>query len=68
MRALALYREARNAEQNFLVSYAVLNYYKIIEIKNHGPAAVKNWFRDNFAILSHDRDTDGSLNRFSAMP
>lgn len=33
-RALALYREARNAEQNFLVSYAVLNYYKIIEIRN----------------------------------
>jgi hypothetical protein len=28
-RALALYREARNAEQNYLVSYAVLNYYKI---------------------------------------
>jgi hypothetical protein len=34
LRALALYREARNAEQNYLVSYAVLNYYKIIEIRH----------------------------------
>lgn len=31
-RALALYREGRNAEENQLVSYAVLNYYKILEI------------------------------------
>jgi hypothetical protein len=33
-RALALYREARNAEDNYLVSYAVLNYYKILETNN----------------------------------
>lgn len=33
-RALALYREARNAEQNYLVSYAVLSYYKIVELKH----------------------------------
>ena len=33
-RALALYREARNAEQNYFVSYAVLNYYKILEIRH----------------------------------
>lgn len=31
-RALALYREARNAQENYLVSYAVLNYYKILEL------------------------------------
>ena len=35
LRALALYREGRNAEQNYLVSFAVLNYYKIIEIRTN---------------------------------
>ncbi|MBL8565367.1 MAG: hypothetical protein JNM89_06595 [Hyphomicrobiaceae bacterium] len=33
-RALALYREGRNAEQNYLVSFAVLSYYKIIELRH----------------------------------
>jgi hypothetical protein len=53
-RALALYREARNAEQNFMISYAVLNYYKIIEIHHErGPASTK-WVADNLpAILSN---------------
>ena len=32
LRALALYREGRNAEENYLVSFAVLSYYKIFEI------------------------------------
>jgi Methylamine utilization protein MauJ len=32
-RALALYREGRNAEETALVSYAVLSYFKIIEIR-----------------------------------
>jgi hypothetical protein len=51
-RALAVYREARNAQQNYMISYAVLNYYKIIEIGQKNPKGdVKNWFRDNFAIL-----------------
>src|SRR5205814_2239698 len=40
-RALALYREARNAQQNFLVSYAVLNLYKIIQIGYQGRQKVK---------------------------
>jgi hypothetical protein len=44
-RALALYREARNAQQNFMVSYAVLNFYKIVEIGQKGRGDVKNWFR-----------------------
>jgi hypothetical protein len=51
MRALALYREARNAQQNAFVSYAVLNFYKIIEMRNHGKEAVRTWFRDNFEAL-----------------
>ena len=66
-RALALYREARNAEQNFMVSYAVLNYFKIIEIKYNSRGGVKNWFRDNFAILTQDPNHSDDLNHFSAI-
>ncbi len=54
-RALALYREARNAQQNFLVSYAVLNFYKIVELKSDVSGEVKNWFRDNFERLAQDQ-------------
>jgi hypothetical protein len=50
-RALALYREARNAQQNFMVSYAVLNFYKIVELGPKSSGHVKNWFRDNFDVL-----------------
>jgi hypothetical protein len=45
-RALALYREARSAQESGFVSYAVLNFYKIIEVKH--PRNTKRWFRDNF--------------------
>jgi hypothetical protein len=45
-RALALYREARTAQDNGFVSYAVLNFFKIIEIKH--PNNPKRWFRENF--------------------
>ncbi|TFI58419.1 hypothetical protein E2493_09800 [Sphingomonas parva] len=56
-RALALYREARNAEQNFLVSYAVLNYYKIIELRHVGWKAGTKWIADNLsAVLDDPRD------------
>jgi hypothetical protein len=40
-RALALYREARNAQQNFMVSYAVLNFFKVIEVR------YLKWFNRN---------------------
>jgi hypothetical protein len=66
-RALALYREARNAEQNYMISYAVLNYFKIIEIKNHSTGDVKNWFRDNFEILTQDPNHSDDLSQFSAI-
>lgn len=58
-RALALYREARNAQQNFMVSYAVLNFYKVIELRHQGRGPAKLWIRDNFdvvrSIYSFDR-------------
>jgi hypothetical protein len=48
-RALAIYREARNAEQNFLVSYAVLSYYKIIELRHPDPGDATAWAEDEFS-------------------
>lgn len=59
-RALALYREARNAEQNFMISYAVLNYYKIIEIRHPDSPASRKWVADNLpAVLGDANDQDG---------
>jgi hypothetical protein len=59
-RALALYREARNAEQNFMVSYAVLNYYKIIELQHPGWKASSAWVASNLPdILNDPHDTHG---------
>ena len=51
LRALALYREARNAEQNYLVSYAVLNYYKIMEIK-YPKGKTQRWLSAVFPIVA----------------
>jgi hypothetical protein len=62
-RALALYREARNAEQNYLVSYAVLNYYKIIELR-HNKNDIKNWIRDNFDHVVNISYESEALKRF----
>ncbi len=64
-RALALYREARNAQQNFMVSYAVLNFYKIIEIGYHGKEKVRNWFRDHFDDLKGVRGNEEAFDRFA---
>jgi hypothetical protein len=63
-RALALYREALNARHSGLISYAVLNFYKIIEMKNHGKSAAKKWFKDNFSVVQGDRSEKESLKRF----
>jgi hypothetical protein len=35
-----------------LVSYAVLNYFKIIEIRHPGRAEVKKWFKQYYAAVS----------------
>ena len=59
-RALSLYREARNAEQNCLVSYAVLNYYKIIELHYpEGPEA-RGWIARTFAVIG-DASSDPDI-------
>lgn len=51
-RALALYREARNAEQNFLVSYAVLSFFKIIEIVHSNEREATAWLKQNYAAAA----------------
>jgi hypothetical protein len=66
-RALALYREALNAEHSLLVSYAVLNYYKIIELTQPHAGAAKNWFRDNFAHVRGIDHLKKSLAGFDEM-
>lgn len=47
-----------------MVSYAVLNFYKIIEIRNHR-AKAKNWFRDNIVILRQEPRYKDVFNRFA---
>ena len=64
MRALALYREARNAQQNAFVSYAMLNFYKIVEMRNHGKETVRSWFRENFEALRQANVEADEIKRF----
>lgn len=62
-KALAIYREGRNAEQNFLISFAVLSYYKIIEIRYRGRSETRTWFRDSYTAIRDKIDPD-VLKRF----
>jgi hypothetical protein len=54
-KALALYREGCNAAENYLISFAVLSFYKIIELKHKGKSEAKTWFRNNFERLRADK-------------
>jgi hypothetical protein len=65
-RALALYREARNAEQNFMISYAVLNYYKIIEIHHQGWPASTKWVAYNLPPILNDPHDQAGIATFLA--
>jgi hypothetical protein len=67
MRALGLYREARNAQQNKFVSYAVLNFYKIIETRNQGKEQVRRWFRENFEALRQGNEEASEIKDFLAL-
>jgi hypothetical protein len=64
-RALAIYREARNAQQNFMVSYAVLNFFKVVELGHKSKGDVKNWFRDNFESLRQQNAYREEFERFA---
>lgn len=50
-RAVSIYREGLNAEYNFMVGYAVLAYYKIIELKYGNDSAQKEWLKENYKAL-----------------
>lgn len=63
-KALAIYREGRNAEQNYLISYAVLAYYKIVELKHKGSADARTWFARNYEALKGDRTLAEDIKRF----
>lgn len=66
-RALALYREARNAQQNEFISYAVLNYYKIIEIRYPNKEQARPWFQSNFEVLCTESEGNDDVARFLAL-
>ena len=63
-RAIAIYREARNAEENSLVSYAVLGYYKVIELKHKGRADAKKWFGANFEKIKEHKQLADDVETF----
>lgn len=63
-RALAIYREARNAHQNHMIPYAVLCYYKVVELKYKGRNEGKKWFRDNFTSLEKNYNLTEGIDRF----
>lgn len=55
-RALALYREGRNAEQNYMVSYAVLSYFKVLEVRYPEGKLIKPWIAEKFRLLKGSED------------
>jgi hypothetical protein len=65
-KALAIYREGRNAEQNYLISYAVLSYYKIVELKHRGKSEARTWFGKNYEALKADRTLADEIARFES--
>jgi hypothetical protein len=65
-KALAIYREGRNAEQNYLISYAVLAYYKIVELKHGGSNPARTWFAKNYEGLKTDPTLADEIKRFES--
>lgn len=59
-KAISMYREGLNAEYNFMISYAVVAYYKILELRYRSAAQVKAWMREHYGILrqkTYDKET-----------
>jgi len=65
-RALAIYREARNAQQNHMIPYAVLCYYKLVELKYKGRNEAKKWFAENLELLRSNKRLTESIDQFDA--
>ncbi|MDQ7249552.1 methylamine utilization protein MauJ [Dongia sedimenti] len=62
--ALALYREGRNAEEASLVGYAVLSYFKVIEIKNQTGEKARKWISKNFFAVVEEGKADLQIQHF----
>jgi len=65
-KALALYREGRNAEHSYAISYAILSYYKITELKFgdfEGPK-VRNWIANKYQGLKLEKTLLREINEF----
>lgn len=65
-RALAIYREARNAHQNHIIPYAVLSYYKIIELKYKKTEHAKSWIKEKFQKIRKNQNLTDSLSQFES--
>ena len=65
-RALALYRDGLNSEAAELAGYAVLSYYKIIEIKHPEGPQTKEWIAANFKAATKAASSDGQMKHFAA--
>jgi hypothetical protein len=65
-KALAIYREGRNAEENYLISYAVLSYYKIVELKHRRKSETRIWFARNYEALKDDQTLADEIARFES--
>lgn len=57
-RALGLYREGRNSEQNFMIGYAVLSYFKVLEIRYPEGKDIRSWIAQTFPLLQSRLDAD----------
>ncbi|WP_322093956.1 methylamine utilization protein MauJ [Paraburkholderia bannensis] len=56
-RALALYREARNAEQNFMTRYAVQSYFKVLEVRYPEGKVIRPWIASTFPLIQSAQDS-----------
>lgn len=65
-RALALFREGANAEAASLGSYAVLSYFKVMEIKFADAAGVRKWIGANFHEIALEAGDDPQFKHFIA--
>jgi hypothetical protein len=63
-KALALYREGCNAAANYLIGFAVLTFYKIIELRHKGKSEARTWFKNNYERLRDDKTLEKTLAEF----
>jgi hypothetical protein len=64
--ALAIYREARNAEQNDQVFYSVLGYFKIMEVRVGASKDARIWIRDNLNKVEALKHLPAVMEKFNS--